>query len=419
MFIFILTLRCLVYSSKESNDDYYSLGSWSGKLSEFTHLSGRIYVQIDKSNKGADLLMTVYNGDWESDPYIYFYGQDLYSASKTIEGEAYIYPVYNSIMAYCTAKVSITESSEIKAKVEGKNCTISMNIKASKVTYLDLNKHSFVFFGIFLLLKLGEFYVVKAMKEQCSRAPVSLSINISCIILSSIIDIFFLLWPVVLVQAKKINLIIYLFMCILPILILREKSIIYKKVVDIQQGVMRRNKFSTYMLIGTLYIILLNDLYEFNLIFSNCIFIPHIYKNYQRESLKNNCITYMILEHLLITLYFTFFEWNFMVWEPDSLLSFVIFLLASGQIAALYWNKFTEGQVNLAVPLLPRSSLPNAVNRIIQHSEICPICLYPLGTIDLLVTRCEHAFHNACLQPWLEIQIWCPVCRAGIEGLVR
>ncbi|OMJ84380.1 hypothetical protein SteCoe_14534 [Stentor coeruleus] len=416
MFILILTLHSLAYGSKESDEDYYSLGSWSGKLSEFTHSSGRIYVQIDKSSKGADLLMTVYNGDWESDPYIYFYGKDLYYSSKTIEGEAYVYPVDNSIMAYCTSKVSITESSEIKAKVEGKNCTISMNIKVSKLTYYDSNKQSFAFFMIFLILKLGEFYVVKAMKEQCSRSTVSMSINISCIILSAIIDIFFLLWPVVLVQSKKINLILYLFMCILPIMILREKSIIYKKVVDVQQGVMRRNKFSTYMLIGTLYIILLNNLYEFNLIVSNCIFIPHIHKNYQRESFKNSLITYMILEQLLITLYFTLFQWNFMVWEPDGLLSFIVILLVSGQIVALYWKKIAERQQSLGAPLLPRNSPPNVVNRIIQHCETCPICLYPLGTIDLLVTRCEHAFHNSCLQPWLELQTWCPVCRASIEG---
>lgn len=48
--------------------------------------------------------------------------------------------------------------------------------------------------------------------------------------------------------------------------------------------------------------------------------------------------------------------------------------------------------------------------------ETCAICLLPICVGDkVYVVPCPHLFHHACLQPWLQIQRRCPVCRQGIR----
>lgn len=40
--------------------------------------------------------------------------------------------------------------------------------------------------------------------------------------------------------------------------------------------------------------------------------------------------------------------------------------------------------------------------------DICPICLLDKPDIK---TKCNHWFHNECLEKWLKIKPTCPVCR--------
>merc|ERR1719223_1642891 len=47
--------------------------------------------------------------------------------------------------------------------------------------------------------------------------------------------------------------------------------------------------------------------------------------------------------------------------------------------------------------------------------ESCAFCLQELQRSDEVraLPRCQHAFHRACLQPWLARKAECPVCRTG------
>lgn len=52
------------------------------------------------------------------------------------------------------------------------------------------------------------------------------------------------------------------------------------------------------------------------------------------------------------------------------------------------------------------------ISRSIQTSAVneCSICLNDIES-DQQTTNCNHTFHNACLNNWLDINNSCPVCR--------
>ncbi|CAI7928358.1 unnamed protein product [Closterium sp. NIES-54] len=45
----------------------------------------------------------------------------------------------------------------------------------------------------------------------------------------------------------------------------------------------------------------------------------------------------------------------------------------------------------------------------------CVICMTPVPitshSMDRMVTPCDHMFHTACLQRWMDIKMECPTCR--------
>ncbi|KAM6551034.1 hypothetical protein CsatB_000842 [Cannabis sativa] len=51
-----------------------------------------------------------------------------------------------------------------------------------------------------------------------------------------------------------------------------------------------------------------------------------------------------------------------------------------------------------------------------QMGEECPVCLMGFGEGEDVkaLSECKHAFHSDCINPWLESNSNCPVCRAVI-----
>lgn len=45
-----------------------------------------------------------------------------------------------------------------------------------------------------------------------------------------------------------------------------------------------------------------------------------------------------------------------------------------------------------------------------EHKE-CSICLESLNTSISTKTKCNHDFHESCIDNWLDIQNKCPICR--------
>ena len=44
-----------------------------------------------------------------------------------------------------------------------------------------------------------------------------------------------------------------------------------------------------------------------------------------------------------------------------------------------------------------------------NDADVCSICLEPLGTVNIIETRCNHKYHKRCLENWEKNT--CPMCR--------
>jgi len=43
----------------------------------------------------------------------------------------------------------------------------------------------------------------------------------------------------------------------------------------------------------------------------------------------------------------------------------------------------------------------------------CPICLDE--NPDMILSNCSHAFHKVCINQWLELSVFCPLCRTPVR----
>ncbi|CAD8167059.1 unnamed protein product [Paramecium pentaurelia] len=50
-----------------------------------------------------------------------------------------------------------------------------------------------------------------------------------------------------------------------------------------------------------------------------------------------------------------------------------------------------------------------------QELAQCPICLMPIPNCYLIITPCNHSFHQACLNLWLQVEKICPSCRTSLN----
>ena len=54
-----------------------------------------------------------------------------------------------------------------------------------------------------------------------------------------------------------------------------------------------------------------------------------------------------------------------------------------------------------------------------DRNDMCPICYKEYGTSEAIYkTRCNHTFHNDCLNGYCEYmdgEIVCPICRSDVE----
>ena len=80
----------------------------------------------------------------------------------------------------------------------------------------------------------------------------------------------------------------------------------------------------------------------------------------------------------------------------------------------------TLGLILLLRGVLTSTPEPHAEEDIRQILEIphgisqCCICLVDLDTDIVMLSLCNHAFHEKCLKQWLEIRRVCPLCIAEV-----
>lgn len=205
----------------------------------------------------------------------------------------------------------------------------------------------------------------------------------------------------------------------ISVVILREKSKIFDKIIRSQSLNRRRHGFFTYLIIAILYISTLNSLYYVNVLASNLVFVTQLIKNYKKVSVPKHFIAIPIVNQLVFTLYFTLWSGNFLIWEPNYVLSAVCGLLVGAQL--FFLMKFvmradgsaeTEALLNDQIPI-------SGISRIGNIGTTCSICLCEYGNVDVVVTNCGHGFHNECIQGWIRINAVCPVCRNEVFQLLR
>lgn len=63
----------------------------------------------------------------------------------------------------------------------------------------------------------------------------------------------------------------------------------------------------------------------------------------------------------------------------------------------------------------PPSAAESTNNALIEppSETICVICIEPVHSDAISVTRCGHAFHDECIEQWLHVDPRCPICRGA------
>ncbi|RVW32956.1 E3 ubiquitin-protein ligase RNF126 [Vitis vinifera] len=70
----------------------------------------------------------------------------------------------------------------------------------------------------------------------------------------------------------------------------------------------------------------------------------------------------------------------------------------------------------IVMRLYYRENPKNYINEQNEGRERCPICLEDFEIEEVLVTPCNHIFHEECIIPWVKSHDQCPVCRfAGLQ----
>lgn len=50
-----------------------------------------------------------------------------------------------------------------------------------------------------------------------------------------------------------------------------------------------------------------------------------------------------------------------------------------------------------------------------QEKQECAICLNNIYPKNLCITKCNHVFHQKCIDHWLDDKISCPMCRSVLK----
>ncbi|CAD8160873.1 unnamed protein product [Paramecium octaurelia] len=83
----------------------------------------------------------------------------------------------------------------------------------------------------------------------------------------------------------------------------------------------------------------------------------------------------------------------------------------------LRWKQKKQAQVRQQSEVAYQQQVVQIESLCVQTQELaqCPICLMPIPCYLKVVTPCNHPFHKACLNLWLQVEKICPSCRASLN----
>ncbi|GAA0148464.1 ubiquitin-protein ligase [Lithospermum erythrorhizon] len=166
-------------------------------------------------------------------------------------------------------------------------------------------------------------------------------------------------------------------------------------------------------------------MYEFHkflrpvLLLMHSFWIPQIVTNVLRDSRKPlhpHYILGMTITRLAIPLYIFGCPHNFMRIDPDKSWCICLCVFMGLQASILLLQHYLGSRWFIPRQILPEKySYYRRIDQDPNHAIDCVICM---TTIDLsqlsnncMVTPCDHFFHAACLQRWMDIKMECPTCR--------
>lgn len=189
--VFLFTLLGLCLSA-----DLY-IGSWDGKLSEFTVDSGLLYIY--NSTSTTLMYFCLYNGRWKSDDILCFNSTlKRTSASNTysLKSSSY-YTNKQEFLVDLEGKVYISKNRDnlnASGEIHSSDYKVDFSFNSRKTSSSEYYSSAYIFLLIFTIIKTLDFYACKNILYCCSSRVLAQSLSLSTTILSSCIDLFYLLW---------------------------------------------------------------------------------------------------------------------------------------------------------------------------------------------------------------------------------
>lgn len=189
VFLFALFHLCL-------SADLY-IGSWDGSLPEFTSNSGLLYLFNTTSSNL--LYFCLYNGKWKSDDMLCFNSTLKYPSSSnanSLKSSSY-YTNTQEIHTELEGKLYISKNQNTlnaSGEIHSSENQVKFSFNTRKISSSEYYSSAYIFLIIFTIVKTLDFYACKNILYCCSSRVLAQSLSLSTAILSSCIDLFYMLW---------------------------------------------------------------------------------------------------------------------------------------------------------------------------------------------------------------------------------
>ena len=205
---------------------------------------------------------------------------------------------------------------------------------------------------------------------------------------------------------------------------MKELSLIWKAnnpdIVDFGPNEIRKAfVFFFFQMIISIFAFLISSSLVFRYPFICCFvlysfFIPQIIHHVQKpiQTTSDVLFSSLITFHRLIPAwYFTMYQNNITFTHSPKVFIFIL-VYSLLQLLIIILQNIFGGDFFLPYRYQGR---PYNYHSSFNPGDQCAICMCTLNINDeVMVTPCNHAFHQECLQRWMEEQLVCPICRSSL-----
>ena len=168
------------------------IGDWNGKIQDFSSKSG--FADLYQLETSHTIIIRLFDGHWKSRPNIIFN-----CTSNSLPGIVQIHCFnlgHNSNNETKVAGELLVSNQEEKSSISGsvhsKLYNFSLNV--SQANFVKFVRNIYNFIILFTIIKTIDFYICYKIQTSLSNRIISRSMSLSSIILSSTVDLFYLLW---------------------------------------------------------------------------------------------------------------------------------------------------------------------------------------------------------------------------------